>query len=233
MTMEKKLPLREMSIHDIYLESQDVVTYKIPVYQRNYAWEEDQILALVKDVYDSWQKNPTAPYYIGTLVTYKRNDREYEVIDGQQRLTTIYLVIKALGIKEVRNRLTYSARSTSTSTIKRLDEGLVLGDESDSGIRNGYKYANKALDAIVLSDEREGFKEYFLRYVKLIHYDVPKDVNLNHYFEVMNSRGEQLEKHEIVKSMLGQYLNKQQLATFCRVWEACSEMNVYIQQIAD
>lgn len=231
MTMEKKLPLREMSIHDIYLESQDVVTYKIPVYQRNYAWEEDQILALVKDVYDSWQKNPTAPYYIGTLVTYKCNDREYEVIDGQQRLTTIYLVIKALGIKEVRNRLTYSARSTSTSTIKRLDEGLVLGDESDCGIRNGYKYANKALDAIVLSDEREGFKEYFLRHVKLIHYDVPKDVNLNHYFEVMNSRGEQLEKHEIVKSMLGQYLNKQQLATFCRVWEACSEMNVYIQQI--
>ena len=229
--MEKKLPLREMSIHDIYLESQDVVTYKIPVYQRNYAWEEEQILALVKDVYDSWQKNPTAPYYIGTLVTYKRNDREYEVIDGQQRLTTIYLVIKALGIKEVRNRLTYSARSTSTSTIKRLDEGLALGDESDSGIRNGYKYANKALDAIVLSDEREGFKEYFLRHVKLIHYDVPKDVNLNHYFEVMNSRGEQLEKHEIVKSMLGQYLNKQQLATFCRVWEACSEMNVYIQQI--
>ena len=219
--MEKKLPLEEKTISDVYVKSQYVVTYKIPVYQRNYAWEEDQITALIKDVYDSWQKNPLAPYYIGTLVTYKRNDREYEVIDGQQRLTTIYLVIKALGIKEVRNRLTYSARSTSTSTIKQLDEGLALGDESDSGIRNGYKYANKALDAIVLSNEREGFKEYFLQHVKLIHYDVPKDVNLNHYFEVMNSRGEQLEKHEIVKSMLGQYLNKHQLATFCRIWEAC------------
>lgn len=229
--MEKKLPLEEVSISDIYLKSQEVVTYMIPVYQRNYAWEEDQITALIKDVYDSWQKNSSAPYYIGTLVTYKRNDREYEVIDGQQRLTTIYLIIKALGIKDVKNELTYSARSTSTSTIMRLNKDEKLGDEADAGIRNGYEFANKALKSIVLSDECKGFQEYFLQHVKLIHYDVPKDVNLNHYFEVMNSRGEQLEKHEIVKSMLGQYLNKQQLATFCRVWEACSEMNVYIQQV--
>ena len=68
--MEKKLPLEEVSISDIYLKSQEVVTYMIPVYQRNYAWEEDQISALIKDVYDSWQKNSSAPYYIGTLVTY-------------------------------------------------------------------------------------------------------------------------------------------------------------------
>lgn len=229
--MEKKLPLEEMSISDVYVKSQYVVTYKIPVYQRNYAWEEEQITALIKDVYDSWQKNPSAPYYIGTLVTYKRNDREYEVIDGQQRLTTIYLIIKALGIKDIKNKLTYSARSTSASTIMRLNEDLELGDEADAGIKNGYGYAKKALEAIVLSDERDSFQEYFLQHVKLIHYDVPKDVNLNHYFEVMNSRGEQLEKHEIVKSMLGQYLNKPQLATFCRVWEACCEMNVYIQQV--
>ena len=229
--MEKKLPLEEMSISDVYVKSQYVVTYKIPVYQRNYAWEEEQVTALIKDVYDSWQKNPSASYYIGTLVTYKRNDREYEVIDGQQRLTTIYLIIKALGIKDIKNKLTYSARSTSTSTIMRLNEDLELGDEADAGIRNGYGYAKKALETIVLSDERDGFQEYFLQHVKLIHYDVPKDVNLNHYFEVMNSRGEQLEKHEIVKSMLGQYLNKLQLATFCRVWEACSEMTVYVQQV--
>lgn len=46
--MEKKLPLEEMSISDIYLKSQDIMTYMIPVYQRNYAWEEDQITALIK-----------------------------------------------------------------------------------------------------------------------------------------------------------------------------------------
>lgn len=64
-----------------------------------------------------------------------------------------------------------------------------------------------------------------------MHYHVPKDVDLNHYFEVMNSRGEQLEKHEIVKSILCQHLNPgNKMSIFSKVWEACSEMSMYIQQ---
>lgn len=202
----------------------------IPVYQRNYAWEEDEITALVKDVYDSACKKSKAPYYIGTLVTYKRGDSEYEVIDGQQRLTTIYIILKALGVKQFRNKLTYGARKVSASTIQKLDDYPDLGEEVDDGIRNGYKYAEKAIDTIVNASERREFEQYFLHNVHIIHYSVPKDVDLNHYFEVMNSRGEQLEKHEIVKSKLSQYLKGKEVVTFSRVWEACSEMNVYIQQ---
>lgn len=229
--MEKTLPLEERSIYQIYLESQESMTYIIPVYQRNYAWEDDEITALVKDVYDSY-RNAKDTYYIGTLVTYKRGDNVYEVIDGQQRLTTIYIILKVLGIKDgdIRNKLTYGARKTSASTIKKLDNYPHLGDEVDGGIRNGYDYAKTAFDTIVSEEEREDFKQYFLNKVHIIHYRVPKDVDLNHYFEVMNSRGEQLEKHEIVKSLLSQHLNKKELATFSRVWEACSEMNIYIQQ---
>lgn len=230
--MEKTLPLVECSIYQIYLESQEAKTYMIPIYQRNYAWEEDEITALIKDVYDSFHKNPKAIYYIGTLVTYKRGDSEYEVIDGQQRLTTIYIILKALGIKQFRNKLTYGARKVSALTIQKLDDYPELGEEVDSGIRNGYKFAEKAIDTIVSESERQDFKQYFLHNVRIIHYSVPKDVDLNHYFEVMNSRGEQLEKHEIVKSTLSQYLkDKKEMATFSRVWEACSEMNIYIQQV--
>ena len=94
--MEKTLPLVECSIYQIYLESQEAKTYMIPIYQRNYAWEEDEITALIKDVYDSFHKNPKAIYYIGTLVTYKRGDSEYEVIDGQQRIATYSLMFLAL-----------------------------------------------------------------------------------------------------------------------------------------
>lgn len=229
--MEKTLPLIERSIYQIYLESLEPKTYMIPIYQRNYAWEEDEIQALVKDVYDSSVKNPKASYFIGTLVTYKRGDNEYEVIDGQQRLTTIYIILKAMGVKEFCNKLTYGARKASASTIQKLDSYPNLGEDVDNGIRNGYKYAEKALNSIVSDSERKVFESYFLHNVHIIHYSVPKDVDLNHYFEVMNSRGEQLEKHEIVKSTLSQYLkDKRELATFSRVWEACSEMNVYVQQ---
>lgn len=229
--MEKTLPLEERSIYQIYLENQETKKYVIPIYQRNYAWEEDEITALIKDVYDSCRKNANAPYYIGTLVTYKRENDEYEVIDGQQRLTTIYIILNALGIKNFRNKLTYGARKVSASTIDNLKNYPKLGDEVDEGIRNGYKFAEKAINTIVSKSERLSFEQYFLHLVHIIHYSVPKDVDLNHYFEVMNSRGEQLEKHEIVKSTLSQYLkDKKELATFSRIWEACSEMNVYIQQ---
>jgi transcription termination factor NusB len=189
---------------------------------------------LIKDVYDSYLKDSTRHYYIGTLVTYKRGDNEYEVIDGQQRLTTIYIILKALGVKDIKNKLTYSARKASASTIDKLDNYPNLGDEVDSGIRNGYKFAKSALENIVGIDSPntcDDFIEYFTHKVHIIHYRVPKDVDLNHYFEVMNSRGEQLEKHEIVKSILSQYLkDRKDLSTFGRVWEACSEMNLYIQQ---
>ena len=228
---EKELPLLECSIDDIYRKGQEPQTYLIPIYQRNYAWQEDEIHALIKDVYDSMKKSDKSVYYIGTLVTYNRGDNVYEVIDGQQRLTTIYLILKALEVDSISNKLTYSARKRSASTIKHLDNFPNLGEEVDNGIRDGYQYASRALDDIVGNDEREGFKQFFLNNVHIIHYSVPKDVDLNHYFEVMNSRGEQLEKHEIVKSMLiSKNLNKTDIATFGKVWEACSEMNAYIQQ---
>ncbi len=57
-------------------------TYVIPIYQRNYAWERDEICALIKDIHDSMEMGKPV-YYIGTLVTYKRDEDKYEVIDGQ------------------------------------------------------------------------------------------------------------------------------------------------------
>lgn len=221
--------LEECSINDIYFLNRGAsILYKIPIYQRNYAWEREEIYALIKDVHDSLEK---PVYYIGTLVTYKRDDNIYEVIDGQQRLTTIYIILKALGIETIANRLTYSARKVSATTIEKMPE---FGDEYDLGIRKGFDYAQDALNEIVgdKKDDKEKFKKYFLNNVHIIHYLVPKDVDLNHYFEVMNSRGEQLEKHEIVKAKLCEKLigDDDAMEKFSRIWGACSDMSFYIQQ---
>ena len=102
------------------------------------------------------------------------------------------------------------------------------------GILNGFHYAKEALNEIVgdKNADIESFKSFFLDKVHIIHYRVPKDVDLNHYFEVMNSRGEQLEKHEIVKAKLCEQLidNEEAMEKFSRIWEACSDMSFYIQQ---
>ena len=224
-----KTILEECSIRDIYFSNKGIsILYKIPIYQRNYAWEREEIHALIKDVHDSMKK---PVYYIGTLVTYKREENIFEVIDGQQRLTTIYIILKALGIEYIPNTLTYSARKVSASTIEKLP---AIGDESDQGILHGYTYAKEALNDIVgdKKDDMEKFKSFFLEKVHIIHYRVPKDVDLNHYFEVMNSRGEQLEKHEIVKAKLSEQLIGDDVAMekFSHIWEACSNMSFYVQQ---
>jgi len=218
------LPLKKQSIADIY--NNDKATYEVPIYQRNYAWGKDEISALIQDVYDAYIAKKQN-YYIGTLVSFHKGDQVYEVIDGQQRLTTIYLVLSVLGIS-VQNKLTYRARKKSNDTIQSTPSFKI--DEKDHGIINGFEYAKKAIEGIITDNEMEKFKTYFQQSVHLIHYQVPKDIDLNHYFEIMNSRGEQLEKHEIIKARLIENLNDIDKAKFNKLWEFCSEMNVYIQQ---
>lgn len=220
----KTLPLKELSIAEIY--NGDKTTYEVPIYQRNYAWEKDEISALIQDVYDAYATKKQT-YFIGTLVSYHKGDQVYEVIDGQQRLTTINLVLSALKIP-LQNKLTYRARKKSNDTIQSIPRFEV--DEKDYGIVKGFQYAKAAIDEIVPKTYQDGFKTYFQHSVHLIHYQVPKDIDLNRYFEIMNSRGEQLEKHEIIKARLIEKLNNEDKAKFNRLWEYCSEMNVYIQQ---
>lgn len=221
----KTLPLKELSIAEIY--NGDKATYEVPIYQRNYAWEKDEISALIQDVYDAYTADKQI-YFIGTLVSFHKGDQVYEVIDGQQRLTTIYLVLRALGVT-LANKLTYRARKKSDDTIKNI---LLLQkiEEKDDGIVNGFKYAENAISEIIPESCIDEVKTYFQENVHLIHYQVPKDIDLNHYFEIMNSRGEQLEKHEIIKARLIEKLNEADKTKFNRLWEFCSEMNVYIQQ---
>lgn len=222
--MNKNLPLNELSIYEVFNGHKDV-TYEIPIYQRNYAWEKDEIEALVRDVWDAREKSC---FYIGTLVTFQKGDT-YEVIDGQQRLTTLFLLLKSLGM-DVKNKLTYRARNRATMTLKAIDKNEDLtSPDLDSGIQKGYNEAKQAIEEIVGSGGKKKFKDYLLYNVHIIHYNVPRDVDLNHYFEVMNSRGEQLEKHEIVKAKLMYDLNGDEKNKFAAIWQACSDMDTYIQ----
>ena len=230
--MEKtKLPLKEVSIRELFAGNEKCV-YEIPIYQRNYAWEKDEIAALIQDVYDSFLKDSKKVYYIGTLVTFHKGDNVFEIIDGQQRLTTIRLILDALG-EPYSNRLTYRARKKSDDTLKSIKNTANL-EEKDRGIENGFNCVQTELDNLIDKIERNSFQSYFLDQVHVIHYQVPKDIDLNHYFEVMNSRGEQLEKHEIVKAQLMRALeSSEERKSFNMIWECCSKMSVYVQQTFD
>ena len=127
-----KLPLEEISVWELFTGGEKCI-YEIPIYQRNYAWEKDEITALVQDIYDAFKKGDNKLYYIGTLVSYNKGDQVYEIIDGQQRLTTLRLMFAALNLK-TENKLTYRARKKSDDTLM-LKAGLKNSvDETDKGI---------------------------------------------------------------------------------------------------
>lgn len=225
--------------------------YIIPMYQRNYAWGEAEITQLIKDVADYQEKDPAKPYYIGTLVVYKRNDGSFEIIDGQQRFTTLVLLALLLKQKYKNNEkiqllkqekihnLEFESRPKSTNTLYELSQGNAIhelkNDLYNQDLLSGWSELDRALKTV---DKLDEFIEYLANQVKIIRIELPKDVDLNHYFEVMNNRGEQLEKHEVLKAKLISYLNdadgtksekENNILAFTKIWNATANMERYIQ----
>ena len=72
--------------------------YQIPVYQRNYDWKKDNCLTLFNDILNAYKEERS--HFLGTIVQVQQEEelgiKKYIIIDGQQRMTTIYLLLKAL-----------------------------------------------------------------------------------------------------------------------------------------
>ena len=203
------------------------IDYIIPLYQRAYAWEDKQLTQLVEDISDVFDD---ANYYIGSLIVSKQGSK-YEVVDGQQRLTSLYLLLNCLGM-DVKHTLTFACRDRSNYTLVNISE-LLQGNRSkldmdrvEQGIQRGIKILQEELS----KDEFD--KEAFIEKLKKVivyRIEVPEHTDLNRYFEIMNTRGEQLEQHDILKASLMSYLPKEEQTVFARIWDACSDMTGYVQ----
>ena len=121
--------IKEIKVSEIF-DGND--KYIVPIYQRNYAWDNDEIKQLINDINDTID-NPNSNdkhYYLGTLIVNKQkgNSNLYEVIDGQQRLTTLYLLkkfldkeIKKENFDEKADKLQFEARDKYKRTFQLSD----------------------------------------------------------------------------------------------------------------
>ncbi len=204
------------------------IEYTIPLYQRAYAWEDKQLTQLVEDIYDV---HDDANYYIGALIV-SRQGNKYEVVDGQQRLTSLYLLLNCLGLT-VRNTLTFACRDKSNYTLKNIKELLQENrskldmERIESSIQRGLNILAEELNKPEY-DKADLLRK--LERVVLYRIEVPEKTDLNRYFEIMNTRGEQLEQHDILKATLMSYLQDDlDKAIFSKIWDACSDMTGYVQ----
>lgn len=211
-------------------------TYAIPLYQRNFAWTYDEIEQLLNDVADAVQENRDKNrdnYYIGTLVVNKENNI-FKIIDGQQRTTALNLIALALknefGFDRLKAvNLTFPARKKSNKNIQKLFAKQEISEGDENEVTRGYGYAKDALKKVL--EERQfnpqSFVDYLFDNVIIFRSILPEDLDLNLYFERFNSRGEQLEAHEILKAqMMSKFGEDQEMAQkFARIWDACAEFD--------
>lgn len=240
-----------MSIRDLFSNH-----FVVPLYQRNFAWRTDEIQQFLQDIWDAFQKNKDKEtkkdYYIGSLVVMRRHDGSFEVVDGQQRLTVISLIAILMG-RLTRPILFYDSRPEVQKffEILRLDSGktdvaCALPEPSLFYLKEACEFIKNSLveqpvqkdgtisytQVAFLNGKEPGVADYFMDHVVLVCNVVPEDTDVAAYFEIMNNRGEQLQKHEIVKAqMMAMITDKGQRNEFAKIWDACSQMDVPIQRL--
>ena len=238
--------------------------YYIDFYQRDYRWTEEPVKRLLDDVFykfnDEYERrkefDPSHEtiarypwYYLNTYVTNVIDGREY-VVDGQQRLTTLSLILIKLRhmAKSLNSKLDgwlYSKIAGQAGfeqefwmnhvahkgTQQALFDGAMMKDVPiDSGITaqnmaRNYQTISDYLDRTLLSQHQlETFVFYFLQRVVLINLAV-EQTDVPMVFEVINDRGVRLRSHEILKGKLLGQIDKQELEKghYHDLWEKQAE----------
>ena len=190
--------------NDIILETKLVADIKgdffVPSYQRGYRWGEVEVTRLLDDVYQNGKKN----YCLQPVVVRKKND-VYELIDGQQRLTTLYLIYRYMKnvnpfFSEPAFNLTYQTREQSADFLKTLDMSKQEDNIDFWFIANAYKTIQKWFEQDLQIRVMHIF-EYFKEDVKIIWYEVGENEDAISLFTRLNIGKIPLTSAELVKAM--------------------------------
>lgn len=145
--------------------------FYIPGYQRGYRWTKQQVKDLLDDVWEFMQKNndSEAFYCLQPLVVKENDNKKWDVIDGQQRLTTIYIILSCLGEQNLYS-LEYETRHDSESFLKDIQRKR----DEDGNENIDYFHMVQTKNAVgewLKHKQNEVLKKAFLEKVKFIWYE--------------------------------------------------------------
>ena len=181
--------------------------FEIPFYQRAYSWKKQDIEKLINDI------NTKDGHYLGNIVVKKNNDK-FIVIDGQQRLTTIYIIFMAL--REKPFELDYEIDSGDGEKLKNFDI-------------NEHRYINQQiLEAINFVKNNKtlceiSFKEKLNSAIFTMTI-IPENIKATEYFELVNTKSIQLENHQVLKARFLSNI-KDNYTGIARKWDMISNMD--------
>ena len=166
----------------------DIVSenFIIPEYQRPYKWSVDSTLQLFNDLYSAY-KNNLEEYRIGSIILHSENGK-LNIVDGQQRLTTISILLYCFNEDEK------SDFFPSLMTEKNLFNNL-----SSKAIKNNYQILNKKCNSLI-DDDKKYFYDYILSkctFVKIVTDNIQEAFQ---FLDSQNSRGKPLAPHDLLKA---------------------------------
>ncbi|MCC5917547.1 MAG: DUF262 domain-containing protein [Cryomorphaceae bacterium] len=200
--------------------------YVVPIYQRPYSWNQKNVEKLLKDLRDSFQTPEgviiNEPLFIGTMQLGKPKDNNYEVVDGQQRLTTFFLLFQVLNKILNRNEDVswFSTKVNNGEQQSSLDEAVQNYLNSDTHelfhnkFYNNINIIHEFIDALGDNDSDDGFDyEMFLNHIYSnvffviveTHAGLSKTIQI---FNTINTTGMDLNGGDLFKIRMYEYLTE-------------------------
>lgn len=215
--------------------------YSIPIYQRLFEWDTDNIVTLLDDLFKEFEQTEgQGDYYIGMLTSTKHN----ELVDGQQRFTVMMLLgsilqdyddeWKSFLLNENKLRLVFSSRPMDNSYLRTLidhkEEGMFTF--KNLKMQNGWKQIKAFMEdsAHFPNGGQSSFASYIFHHLCFFISNLPDGYSprdLNKYFERMNTSGKNLEQHEILKVKLLSNLDED-IDKYMLLWNKLADVDTLL-----
>lgn len=179
-------------------------------YQRGYKWTKEEVTQLLNDIYEFEPQNENEFYCLQPIVI-KEDSGKKELIDGQQRCTTIYLILKYLG--EDTFELDYQTRKGSAAFIKEIDSLAIaetwnkwVAAHLDKDNVDNYHFfeAYQTIQdwfAKKSENEKGHFLDKLLNKTQVIWYEVEENIDSIELFTRINSHKIPLTEAELIKAL--------------------------------
>lgn len=192
--MSARLELAITNIGDLLLR-QEITTDKdgnrmndinlvIPNYQRPYKWTAKNVIQLLDDIIAA-KKDNKETYRVGTLILhYEKEKSIHNIVDGQQRIISFTLLLKALGV----------------DLISFLEQPLTNNSYNLRNIPNNYRTLERRVNNIIDTREKEYLKDYVENNCELIVVITEDISEAFQFFDSQNARGKKLYPHDLLKA---------------------------------
>ena len=211
--------------------------YQMPIYQRPYSWDKDRVEQLWADIFEAYENHKENPsqdnnYFLGSLVVVKNKNGAYDVVDGQQRITTLTILfcvlrdLKLDALDDYMTTITDCITSNKKGTKQRLKLTTQLNNQAifEEYVLNGINFNElnknkkdnrflqtasyfKDLIEKVEPNTLNKFVKYLFENTVLIRISCTDESFAIKLFSVLNDRGLDLTSADIIKAHLMQQLD--------------------------